>query len=58
MFSGPPTKNRGGHDVLPDSVIAKPGIPNGRGGQRHMEVVTFSPEQAYPEYILRYVEVG
>ena len=55
---GPPSKKHGGQEVLHDSVIAKPGIPNGQigGVQSHMEVVTYDPAQAYPEYILRYVE--
>ena len=52
---GPPEKN----GVRADSIIAKPGIPNGQPGagvQSHMEVVTFDPAQAYPEYIVRFLE--
>ena len=48
---GPPEKN----GVRADSIIAKPGVPNG-GIQSHMEVVTFDPAQAYPEYIVRFLE--
>ena len=59
---GPPLKNRGStsgnSDIRCDSVIARPGIVNGQANsQSHLEVVTFAPEQAYPEYILRFVEV-
>ncbi|CAK8998968.1 Poly [ADP-ribose] polymerase tankyrase (dTNKS) (Poly [ADP-ribose] polymerase) (Protein poly-ADP-ribosyltransferase tankyrase) [Durusdinium trenchii] len=52
----PPTKSA--HEIRYDSIIAKPGIPNGQsnGVQAHMEFVTFAPEQAYPEYILRFTE--
>eukprot|EP00435_Cladocopium_sp_Y103_P033084 s2396_g8.t1 len=41
-----------------DSIIARPGIPNGQPGgvQSHMEVVTFDPGQAYPEFIVRFTE--
>ena len=42
-----------------DSIIAKPGIPNGQfgaGAQSHMEVVTFDPAQAYPEFIIQFTE--
>ncbi|CAK9093854.1 unnamed protein product [Durusdinium trenchii] len=40
-----------------DSIIAQPGIFNGFSQrQSHTEVVTFSPDQAYPEYILRFFE--
>ncbi|CAK9020149.1 unnamed protein product [Durusdinium trenchii] len=41
-----------------DSIIAKPGIPNGQrnGQQAHMEFVTFALHQSYPEYILRFIE--
>ena len=60
---GPPTKkhctlSNSGQDIRYDSIIAKPGIPNGQstGVQAHMEFVTFAPEQAYPEYILRFTE--
>ena len=44
--------------VRADSIIARPGIPNGQpaGIQSHLEVVTFDPAQAYPEFILRFVE--
>ena len=51
---GPPEKN----GVRADSIIAKPGIPNGQpaGVQSHMEVVTFDPAQAYPEFIVRFTE--
>ena len=51
---GPPEKN----GVLADSIIARPGIPNGQPGgvQSHMEVVTFDPAQAYPEFIVRFTE--
>jgi len=44
--------------VRADSIIAKPGIPNGQpaGVQSHMEVVTFDPAQAYPEFIVRFME--
>ena len=51
---GPPEKN----GVRADSIIAKPGIPNGQpaGVQSHMEVVTFDPAQAYPEYIVKFTE--
>ena len=52
---GPPEKN----GVRADSIIAKPGIPNGQllfGAQSHMEVVTFDPGQAYPEFIVRFTE--
>ncbi|CAK9013599.1 unnamed protein product [Durusdinium trenchii] len=60
----PPTKNvsasasNSAHEIRYDSIIAKPGIPNGQsnGVQAHMEFVTFAPEQAYPEYILRFIE--
>ncbi|CAK9035912.1 unnamed protein product [Durusdinium trenchii] len=60
----PPTKNvsasasNSAHEIRYDSIIAKPGIPNGQsnGVQVHMEFVTFAPEQAYPEYILRFIE--
>eukprot|EP00435_Cladocopium_sp_Y103_P034850 s3451_g9.t1 len=52
--SRPPMKN----GVRADSIIARPGIPNGQPGavQSHLEVVTFDPAQAYPEFILRFVE--
>ena len=42
-----------------DSIIARPGIPNGQpaGVQSHMEVVTFDPGQAYPEFIVRFEEI-
>ena len=52
---GPPEKNG---RVCADSIIAKPGIPNGQpaGVQSHMEVVTFDPAQAYPEFIVRFTE--
>ena len=55
-LQGPPTKSA--HEIRYDSIIAKPGIPNGQsnGVQAHMEFVTFAPEQAYPEYILRFTE--
>ena len=43
-------------EVLCDSLIAKPGIQRGMDLQSHMEVVTFDPAQAYPEFILRFVE--
>ena len=51
---GPPEKN----GVRADSIIAKPGIPNGQpaGVQGHMELVTFDPGQAYPEFIVRFTE--
>jgi hypothetical protein len=51
---GPPEKN----GVRADSIIARPGIPNGQpaGVQSHMEVVTFDPGQAYPEFIVRFTE--
>ena len=51
---GPPEKN----GVRADSIIAKPGIPNGQpaGVQSHMEVVTFDPAQAYPEFIIQFTE--
>ena len=63
-LQGPPTKNvsasasNSAHEIRYDSIIAKPGIPNGQsnGVQAHMEFVTFAPEQAYPEYILRFIE--
>eukprot|EP00438_Fugacium_kawagutii_P034204 Skav233202 [mRNA] locus=scaffold24:459618:460813:- [translate_table: standard] len=50
----PPEKN----GVRADSIIANVGITNGvsTGGQAHLEVVTFDPAQAYPEFILRYTE--
>ena len=57
---GPPAKKKNG--VRADSIIAKPGIPNGlvffgiQSQQRHMEVVTFDPAQAYPEFIVRFTE--
>ena len=53
---GPPAKKKNG--VRADSIIAKPGIPNGQpaGVQSHMEVVTFDPAQAYPEFIVRFTE--
>ena len=40
------------------SIIAKPGILNGQsaGAQSHMEVVTFDPAQAYPEFIIQFTE--
>eukprot|EP00435_Cladocopium_sp_Y103_P053897 s611_g17.t1 len=52
--SRPPEKN----GVRADSIIARPGIPNGLAGavQSHMEVVTFDPAQVYPEFILRFTE--
>ena len=52
---GPPEKN----GVRADSIIARPGIPNGQpaGVQSHMEVVTFDPGQAYPEFIVRLEEI-
>ena len=51
---GPPKKN----GVQADSIIAKPGISNGQtsGIQSHLEVVTFDPAQAYPEFIVRFRE--
>ena len=52
---GPPQKN----GVRADSIIAKPGVPNfgpPAGVQSHMEVVTFDPAQAYPEFIVRFTE--
>lgn len=54
--SRPPIRT--GQEIRHDSIIAQPGIPNGQPGgvQAHMEVVTFAPEQAYPEYILRFIE--
>lgn len=61
--SRPPTKNSHPVDdsddertVLCDSLIARPGIQAGQHPQAHMEFVTFAPEQAYPEFILRFVE--
>ena len=58
--SRPPMRPVGGvcHDpVRYDSLIARPGISSGLPNlQSHMEVVTFAPEQAYPEFILRFVE--
>ena len=44
--------------MVPDSVIAKPGIRNDSNGgvQSHMEVVTFDSGQAYPEFIVRFTE--
>lgn len=54
LFWGPPeTDGR-----RADSIIARPGIPNGQPGgvQSHMEVVTFDPGQAYPEFIVRFTE--
>ena len=54
---GPPVKpTKDNCEVRCDSVIARPGINNGQATQSHLEVVTFAPEQAYPEYILRFVE--
>ena len=53
---GPPEK----YGVRADSIIAMPGIPNGLPGhatQGHMEVVTFDPAQAYPEFIVRFIEL-
>jgi hypothetical protein len=51
---GPPEKN----GVRADSIIARPGISNGQlgGVQSHLEVVTFDPGQAYPEFIVRFTE--
>ena len=46
----------GEEETLCDSLIAKPGIQRSTELQAHMEVVTFAPEQAYPEFILRFVE--
>ena len=43
-------------EILCDSLIARPGIGRGFTLQSHMEIVTFAPEQAYPEFILRYAE--
>ena len=68
QYWGPPTKcstSSSGHacdsdddeqEILCDSLIAKPGILRGSEKQSHMEFVTFAPDQAYPEYILRFVE--
>ena len=53
ISAGPPQNEKG---VPHDSLIAKPGIPSIFGVQSHMEIVTFSPEQQYPEYILRFME--
>ena len=57
LWSGPPEK----YGVRADSIIAKPGIPNGQNGgfglQFHMEVVTFDPGQAYPEFIVKFREL-
>ncbi|OLP88849.1 Pentatricopeptide repeat-containing protein, chloroplastic [Symbiodinium microadriaticum] len=43
-------------DIICDSLIARPGIKRGNLEQSHMEIVTFAPEQAYPEFILRFAE--
>eukprot|EP00435_Cladocopium_sp_Y103_P049245 s635_g14.t2 len=53
-LSRPEIKN----GVRADSIIARPGIPNGQpaGIQSHMEVVTFDPGQAYPEFIVKFTE--
>ena len=52
--TGPPEKN----GVRADSIIASPGISYGpsAGSQNHVEVVTFEPAQAYPEFIVNFVE--
>lgn len=53
----PPEK----YGMRADSIIAMPGIPNGLppgngSAQGHMEIVTFDPAQAYPEFIVRFIE--
>eukprot|EP00435_Cladocopium_sp_Y103_P059591 s611_g21.t1 len=53
-LSRPPEKN----GVRADSIIARPGTSHGPsdGRQNHLEVVTFDPAQAYPEFIVGFVE--
>lgn len=54
LETGPPEKN----GVRADSIIARPGTSRGpsAGRQNHLEVVTFDPAQAYPEFIVNFVE--
>lgn len=50
----PPEK----YGMRADSIVAMPGIPNGlpHSSQGHMEIVTFDPAQAYPEFIVQFIE--